>query len=38
MHKEFMFLAIGATLAIVFNGIVASFMNPILSILGVTYS
>jgi hypothetical protein len=38
MHKDFLMVAIGAALAIMFKGIIAGVLNPILGVVGVTYS
>jgi hypothetical protein len=38
MHRTFMAIAVGATLALVFNKTIAGLLNTVLSPLGLTYA
>jgi hypothetical protein len=38
MHKTFLAVALGATLALVFNKTIAGLVNTVLSPLGLTYA
>jgi hypothetical protein len=38
MHKTFMAIALGATLALVLNKTIAGILNTVLSPLGLTYA
>ena len=38
MHKTFMAIAVGATVALVFNKTIAGIVNTVLAPLGLTYA